>query len=75
LVSVVQTSLRQKLRGIFIDFEELSRSVIIETAYRFAYVPSTVDVGLVLTLPRFYIDNRNASVECSEILLRGKRES
>lgn len=59
---------RQELRCVFVDFKKLPRSVVVEAADCVANIFATIDLCLVLTLPRLNINNRNSSVESSEIL-------
>jgi 3-deoxy-D-arabino-heptulosonate 7-phosphate (DAHP) synthase len=61
---------RQKLRRVFVNFEQFSGSVVIEIANSLADVLASIDNRLVLTAPCFNIHDRDAGVEGAEVLLK-----
>ncbi len=60
--------LRQKLSGVLVDFVEFARNVVIKIEKSSVDVLRSVHRRLVLTGPRFNVNDWNASVERAEIL-------
>lgn len=61
-------NLRQKLRCIFLDFEQISWRIIVEVANCFADVLDAIDLRLIFALPCFNVNHWHSCVESSEIL-------
>jgi hypothetical protein len=65
--------LRQKLSGVLFDFVEFARNVVIKVEKSSVDVLRSVHRRLVLTGPRFNVNDGHASVERSEILEKKKQ--